>query len=419
MAKKIDRLEDLELKNTIQSHIQNSLGFLGGTLSAEREKSLEYYQGDKLGNEIDGRSQVVSTDVADTIESLLPNLLRVFTASDKVVVCEPVKADDAPLADQATAYLNHVFYKENDGFQLLYNFFKDALLEKNGILKIYYDKIQKVEYETYQNLTQAEKDALNDTQDEIEVVEETITVDEKAKENFEKQIESLQQQGLNTEEVQTPNFNLYNCKIKRTNTKGSIKVQSVPPEEFLIDRMAVKLEDANFVSHRVQMTRSELISMGYDKEDVESLPTSDASTLNTERLARYQNIEDFPFNTSDNISTQLVTVYENYVRYDADGDGIAELRKILSVGESSEFVLENMPCDSIPFVSVTPIPMPHRFYGRSVSELVEDIQLMKSTVMRQLLDNMYLTNNNRVAVMDGMVNMDDLLNIKTWWCSKN
>ena len=409
MAKKIERLEDLELKNTIQSHIHNSLGFLGGTLSSEREKSLEYYQGDKLGNEIDGRSQVVSTDVADTIESLLPNLLRVFTASDKVVVCEPVKADDAPLADQATAYLNHIFYKENDGFQLLYNFFKDALLEKNGILKIYYDKTQKVEYETYENLTQAEKDALNDTQDEIEVVEEKITTDEKAKETFENQIKALEQQGVNIEEVETPNFNLYNCKIKRIISKGNIKVESVPPEEFLIDRTAIKLEDANFVAHRVQMTRSELISMGYDKEDVDSLPTSDASTLNTERLARYQNIEDFPFNTSDNQSTQTITVYENYVRYDADGDGIAELRKILSVGDSSEFILENMPCDSIPFVSVTPIPMPHRFYGRSVSELVEDIQLMKSTVMRQLLDNMYLTNNNRVAVMDGMVNMDDLL----------
>ena len=409
MAKKIERLEDLELKNTLQSQIHNSLGFLGGTLSSEREKSLEYYQGDKLGNEIDGRSQVVSTDVADTIESLLPNLLRVFTSSDKVVSCEPVKADDAPLADQATAYLNHIFYKENDGFQLLYNFFKDALLEKNGILKIYYDKTQKVEYETYENLTQAEKNALNDTQDEIEVVEEKIITDEKAKETFENQIKTLEQQGVNTEEVQTPNFNLYNCKIKRIISKGNIKVESVPPEEFLIDRTAIKLEDANFVAHRVQMTRSELISMGYDKEDVDSLPSSDASTLNTERLARYQNIEDFPFNTSDNQSTQTVTVYENYVRYDADGDGIAELRKILSVGDSSEFILENMPCDSIPFVSVTPIPMPHRFYGRSVSELVQDIQLMKSTVMRQLLDNMYLTNNNRVAVMDGMVNMDDLL----------
>ena len=101
--KRIKRLEDQDLKNILQSHITNALGFLGGTLSTQREKSLEYYQGDKLGNEIDGRSQVVSTDVADTIESLLPNLLRVFTASDKVVNCEPVRAEDAPLAEQATA----------------------------------------------------------------------------------------------------------------------------------------------------------------------------------------------------------------------------------------------------------------------------------------------------------------------------
>ena len=405
MAKKIERLEDLELKNTLQSHIHNSLGFLGGTLSSEREKSLEYYQGDKLGNEIDGRSQVVSTDVADTIESLLPNLLRVFTASDKVVVCEPVKAEDAPLADQATAYLNHIFYKENDGFQLLYNFFKDALLEKNGILKIFYDESQKVEYETYKNLT--DKDYEDLTSDEsVEIIDHTEkpdTLAEQAAEQFEAQME---QQGI---DIDLPEPKLHDCKIKRTITEGKIKVESVPPEEFLIDRSAIKLEDANFVAHRVQMTRSELVSMGYDKEDVDSLPSSDASTLNTERLARYENIDDFPFDTSDTKTTQKVTVYENYVRYDADGDGIAELRKVLSVGESSEFILENMPCDHIPFVSVTPIPMPHRFYGRSVSELVEDIQLMKSTVMRQLLDNMYLTNNNRVAVMDGMVNMDDLL----------
>jgi len=405
MAKKIERLEDLELKNTLQSHIHNSLGFLGGTLSSEREKSLEYYQGDKLGNEIDGRSQVVSTDVADTIESLLPNLLRVFTASDKVVVCEPVKAEDAPLADQATAYLNHIFYKENDGFQLLYNFFKDALLEKNGILKIFYDESQKVEYETYKNLT--DKDYEDLTADEsVEIIDHTEkpdTLAEQAAEQFEAQME---QQGI---DIDLPEPKLHDCKIKRTITEGKIKVESVPPEEFLIDRSAIKLEDANFVAHRVQMTRSELVSMGYDKEDVDSLPSSDASTLNTERLARYENIDDFPFDTSDTKTTQKVTVYENYVRYDADGDGIAELRKVLSVGESSEFILENMPCDHIPFVSVTPIPMPHRFYGRSVSELVEDIQLMKSTVMRQLLDNMYLTNNNRVAVMDGMVNMDDLL----------
>ena len=403
--KRIKTLEDQDLKNILQSHINNALGFLGGTLSTQREKSLEYYQGDKLGNEIDGRSQVVSTDVADTIESLLPNLLRVFTASDRVVNCEPVKAEDAPLAEQATAYLNHIFYKENDGFVLLYNFFKDALLEKNGILKVYYDDTVTVEHETYRNLTDQEYQDIID-QDDVQVVKHSEKEDELGEESLEQFENQMSQAGL---DLDLPTPKLHDLEIKRTLKKGKIKVDSIPPEEFLIDKNCIKLDEANYVAHRVDITRSELISMGYNKDDVESLPASESAILNTEKFARYKNIDDYPFNTSQDKSTQTVTIYENYVRYDYDGDGIAELRKIVSVGESSEQILENVPCDHIPFVSVTPIPMPHRFYGRSVAELVEDIQLMKSTVMRQLLDNMYLTNNNRVAIMDGMVNMDDLL----------
>ncbi len=406
MAKKITRIEDPKLRGILQSHITNSLGFLGGTLSTQREKSLEYYQGESLGNEIEGRSQVVSTDVADTIESLLPNLLRVFTSSEKVVVCEPVRSDDTAIAEQATAYLNHIFYKENDGFQLLYNFFKDALLEKNGILKVYYDKTENVEYETYENLTDEEYSILKNDPS-IETIEHTEREDEAAAESLEQfEDQMAMQQGI---DLDLPLPMLHNCKLKRITKKGKIKVESIPPEEFLIDKEAVKLDDANFVAHRVYMTRSELVSMGYDKDDVAGLASSDSSILNTERLARFQNIDDYPLDTSQDPSTQRITIYENYVRYDYDGDGIAELRKITTVGENSEQVLENVACDSIPFVSVTPVPMPHRFYGRSVSELVEDVQLMKSTVMRQLLDNMYLTNNNRVAIMDGMVNMDDLL----------
>jgi hypothetical protein len=403
--KRIKRLEDQDLKNILQSHITNALGFLGGTLSTQREKSLEYYQGDKLGNEIDGRSQVVSTDVADTIESLLPNLLRVFTASDKVVNCEPVRAEDAPLAEQATAYLNHIFYKENDGFVLLYNFFKDALLEKNGILKVYYDDTVTVEHETYRNLTDQEYQDIID-QNDVQVVKHSEKEDELGEESLEQFENQMSQAGL---DLDLPTPKLHDLEIKRTLKKGKIKVDSIPPEEFLIDKNCIKLDEANYVAHRVDITRSELISMGYNKDDVESLPASESSILNTEKFARYKNIDDYPFNTSQDKSTQTVTIYENYVRYDFDDDGIAELRKIVSVGENSEQILENVPCDHIPFVSVTPIPMPHRFYGRSVAELVEDIQLMKSTVMRQLLDNMYLTNNNRVAIMDGMVNMDDLL----------
>ena len=407
--KKIIELSDPKLRSLLSNQIENALGYLGGNLSESRRKSLEYYLGDKLGTEIDGRSQVVSTDVADTIESILPNLLRVFTASDKVVRCEPVTAEDVPLAEQATAYLNHVFYKDNNGFQLLYNFFKDALIEKNGFLKIYYDESEKVEFETYKNLSKAEKDLLEDTKDEIEIIEEEEIEDETAKEQFEALLEQYEDQGADVSQVQEPDFILYNCKIKRTKKTGKIKIESVPPEEFLIDRNAKSIDDADFVSHKVLMSRSDLVAMGYDEDEVNDLPTSEEDIYNTEEITRQRNIDEYPVDSATDKSTEKVLIYESYVKYDYDEDGIAELRRIVSAGDDGSMVLENMPCDNVPFVTVTPIPMPHRFYGRSISELVEDIQLMKSTVMRQLLDNMYLTNNNRVAIMDGMVNMDDLL----------
>jgi len=409
MAKKNKEISNIELQSLLSNQIQNALGYLGGQLSDSRTKSLEYYLGDKLGTEIDGRSQVVSTDVADTIESLLPNLLRVFTASDKVVHCEPMTAEDVPMAAQATAYLNHVFYKENDGFQLLYNFFKDALIEKNGFLKIYWDDSEKVDYETYENLSIVEKEALQDTKDEIETVEEEVFEDESAKEEFEKVLEQYQAQGVDTSQVQVPNFDLYNCKIKRIKKTGRVKIESIPPEEFLIDRSAKTIEDADFVSHKVLMTRSDLVAMGYPQDEIDELPKSDLDIYNDEQNVRLTDVDDYNISSATDTSTEKVLVYESYVKYDYDEDGIAELRKIVSAGSDGNHILSNMPCDNVPFVTITPIPMPHRFYGRSIAELVEDVQLMKSTVMRQLLDNMYLTNNNRVAVMDGMVNMDDLL----------
>ena len=393
MAKKNKEISNIELQSLLSNQIQNALGYLG----------------DKLGTEIDGRSQVVSTDVSDTIESLLPNLLRVFTASDKVVHCEPMTAEDVPMAAQATAYLNHVFYKENDGFQLLYNFFKDALIEKNGFLKIYWDDSEKVDYETYENLSIVEKEALQDTKDEIETVEEEVFEDESAKEKFEEVLKQYEMQGVDISQVQVPNFNLYNCKIKRIKKTGKVKIESIPPEEFLIDRSAKTIEDADFVSHKVLMTRSDLVAMGYPQEEVDELPKSDLDIYNDEENVRLSDVDDYNISSATDTSTEKVLVYESYVKYDYDQDGIAELRKIVSAGADGHHILSNMPCDSVPFVTITPIPMPHRFYGRSISELVEDVQLMKSTVMRQLLDNMYLTNNNRVAVMDGMVNMDDLL----------
>ena len=401
-----DKTTEFELRNIIGQEINNAMGYMGGNLSSQRKKSLEYYMGEPLGTEIDGRSQVVSTDVADTVETILPNLLKIFTASDQTVKCEPVKAEDVALAEQATNYINYIFNKDNNGFSILYNWFKDALIEKNGIVKVYWDESEKVEQETYENLNDQEYKILLDN-DDVEVVQEESFVDEKAKQQLEEIKALAEAQGQVMEDIPTPK--LHNCIIKRTSSSGKVKIENIPPEEFLIQRSAKSIEDADFVAHRVLKTRSELIQMGFDRDIIEDLPTQNNITFNDERLARFSDIDESPLNDAPDESTQDIEIYECYVKCDMDGDGIAELRKVIVAGSEASTILENMPCDFIPFCSLTPVPMPHRFYGRSVSELVEDVQLVKSTVMRQLLDNMYLTNNNRVAIMDGMVNLDDLL----------
>ena len=396
-----DKVTNEQLRAIINSEINNSIGFMGSNLTSQRKKSMEYYMGEKLGTEIDGRSQVVSTDVADTIETILPNLLRIFTASDQVVKCEPVKSEDVPLAEQATNYINYIFNKDNPGFSVLYTWFKDALLEKNGIVKVYWDDSTSVEQETYENLNDQEYQLLLDDEN-VEIVEESSVVDEKMKEAMDLLAAQATAQGQVVEEEETPM--LHNCVIKRTSKGGKVKIENVPPEEFLIQRTAKSIESANFVAHRVLRTRSDLIEMGFDPEIVENLPTSNNIILNDERLTRFSDIDQSPFNNAPDETTQEIEIYECYVKVDMDGDGVAELRKVCVAGESGYEILSNESCDNIPFCSLTPIPMPHRFYGRSVAELVEDVQLIKSTVMRQLLDNMYLTNNNRVAIMDGSVN---------------
>ena len=408
-------LDDYNIQGILGDHIKNSYGYYESELTDSRRKANEYYFGEGFGNEVEGRSQVVSTDVADTIESILPPLLRIFTASDNIVRVEPVTQEDVKIAEQATDYLNHIFNKDNDGFTALYTMFKDALLQKNGIVKVYWDDSEKVERETYQKLSEDEFTMLVD-EDGVEVLEHTEYKDE----TFEKEKEKAREQlGLDPDSLRAsmaeeqldsiPTPNLHDVVISRTQTFGRVKIEPIPPEEFLIERQAKSLKDATFICHKVPTSRSTLIEMGFDHDKVYGLPIENKERYNSERAVRYRNIDDDYDRVVGDSATEEVIVYESYIKIDMDGDGIAELRKITSAGEGGYTILDNVPVDSHPFCSITPIIVPHRFYGRSVSELVEDIQLIKSTVMRQVLDNMYLTNNNRVAVMDGQVNLDDLL----------
>ena len=386
------KINEREIVSILDRELRASSGYIGGEIVSRRKKSLEFYLGKPFGNEQEGRSQVVSTDVSDTVESLMPSLMRIFTAGDRVFECEPVGSEDEEVAAQATDYLNYIFYKENNGFTALYAAFKDALIQKNGILKVYWDDSEKTTREEYKKLTEDEFNILV-ADDEIKVSQHTAYTEDLKDED-----------GITLDELV-----YHDCVVHKTISYGKVRIDPVPPEEFLIERRAKSIEDANFIAHKTTMTRTELIEMGYDADVVATLPVGDTNFYSEDKHVRFEDTDFSAPQDRGDKTTDNILIHECYARIDVDGDGKSELVKVCLAGDANYKVLGIDEIDTMPFISLTPIMMPHRFYGRSVSELVEDIQLVKSTVMRQMLDNMYLTNNNRIAVQDGQVAMDDLL----------
>ena len=387
-----------EIIGLVESEINGSSDYMDSEISSQREKAMEYFYGEPFGNEEDGRSQVVVTDVQDTLMWMMPSLMRIFTAGDRVVKFVPEGPEDEEVAEQATKYVNHVFYKQNDGFMVLYNMFLDALMQKVGVVKHYWEEVEKTTTETYQNLTEQEYSLLQQD-DELEVVEhqENVTITE--------QPDPFTGDIVQVEEV------FHDVTFARTSMEGKVTIENVPPEEFLINRGAKTLEDARFICHRSHKSKSELLQMGFDPDVVEDLPGyvggADDITTSQEYMARhaYDSTDVYP-NQSAADSEMVVQIYESYVKLDMDGTGISVLHKICHAGSE---LLDIEPIDYIPFSTICPIPIPHKFHGLSVAETVEDIQLIRSTLTRNLLDNMYLSNNGRFQVVEGQVNIDDLL----------
>ena len=382
-------MDEGTVKGIIENEIDNSIGYIDSETTEDRKTALEYYLRQPYGNEIEGRSSIVTGEVAEAIDGALPQLVRVFTTTEDIVYFEPRGQQDEESARQATDYCNWAFYRENDGMLILHNWFKDALLQKVGVVKSYWDEKTDVTKEEYKNLTEDELALLLSDQS-LKVVKQ--------------EIEYTETSDIMGNVIQVPSYEVY---VQRTEESGQVRIENVPPEEFLISKSAKTIEEATFVAHRRLMPRSELIAMGYDKDIVDNLPTYNDLEFSPERIARFPNGEQPDQNTSLDFSMQTLEVYECYIRIDEDEDGIAELRRIVYVGSE---ILEDEECDYIPFHSLCPIPIPHKFFGQSLADRTMDIQLQKSTITRQSLDNLYLTNNSRVGAVDGQVNMDDLLN---------
>ena len=379
------KITEEELVARIRDEITDSLGYMGDTISQQREKAMEYYYGLPFGNEVEGRSQFVDSTVQDTIEWIKPSLMRVFASGDEMVKFSPHGPEDVKMAEQASDYVNYVFTKDNPGWEILYSWFTDALLSKNGIVKVWWEDYEKEEREEYHNLDEVSLMAII-SDDDVEVIEHTETLEE--------------------------GVPYHDLVIKRKDYDGRIKIENVPPSEFLINREAKSIPEARFVCHRVRKTLSELREM-YPDEDIQAKELGgdeEGSMLNTEMEARYQfdnsSVYNWGFSTDREEALEEYWLHESYLQTDYDDDGITELRKVCTVGST---VLANEEIDNIPFVSLTPVKIPHKFYGLSMADLVMDLQLMKSTLMRNLMDNMYNQNFGRYAVLEGQANLDDLL----------
>lgn len=391
-------MTDDEVLALVRGEADASSSYIDSEVSSQRERAQEYFYGEPFGNEEEGRSQVVITDVQDTIMWMMPSLMRVFTSGKDVVRFSPQGPEDVQVAEQASKYVNHVFFKQNDGFSILYNFFFDALLQKVGVVKHYWEEIQKTSTDDYQNLTDQEFYFIKNS-DDVELVEHTEKVEVK------EVMDPATGQMVEVEEVS------HDATFVTNTIEGKVTVENVPPEEFLINRGAKSIEDARFVCHRSHKTRGDLIAMGFDQDIINDLPSfasgADDITTSQEYMARhaYDQTNVVPIGSSSE-SEESVEVFESYTKLDVEDTGIGVLYKIIHSGNE---ILEMEPCDNLPFSTICPIPVPHKFYGLSVAETVEDVQLVRSTLTRNLMDNMYLANNGRFQIVEGQVNIDDLL----------
>jgi hypothetical protein len=386
-------LEDMEIIAQIEAQENIAYGVNDSALSNDRAEAIDYYLGQPFGNEEEGRSQVVSYDVQDTIESALPQLLKVFVAGDKVVQFDPKGPEDQEAAEQETDYINHVVMEQNEGFKIFYVWFKDALLSKNGYVKVYAEEEEEEEEYEYKGLTDAQLQMLA-SDEGTEVLEHEGYPDPSI--NMDALYQQAMMNGVDPATIMQPM--LHDVKLKVTEKETEIHIENVAPENIMVsvEVNGPNLQDAKFVQHREVMQLAD-IAETFDKplDYIKSIMSDLRDTFEEESNAR--DIYDEEYDRA--IESQEALVKDTYIKLDG------ERYRVVVLGNT---VLYKEKCEYVPFACITPMIMPHRHIGRSYADLTMDIQLIKSTLIRGQLDNMYLANNGRYAISD-RVNLDDML----------
>ncbi len=391
-------LTEEEVKQALSREIEDSFGGLGSKIEEQRRLSIRYYQGKPIGTEIKGRSQVVSLDVLESIQWAMPSLMRMFTGGTRVVRFTPRPTNNPEEtakreqdAKDATEYINHIFEQQLDGYALMYDWMFTALLEKNGIAKAWWEERRYPEVQHFTGMTEEEVMSKLDEPDT-----DAISMDE------------------SSETIDGQELKVFDLVVRKWTIEKGIRAAAIPPEEFQIARRTIKLNDETmFSAHIKRVTVSELVSMGFPFDQIAELHSDDTPEYAQARVERLSEDETAPttYQSRNDAASRELWVTEAWIRIDEDGDGYSELRRILAVGHNALTILEDEEVAFNPFSSICPIPMAHKFFGNSLADLVMDIQAIRTTLLRQILDHIYLSVNPRLQVVEGKVEYEDLMSV--------
>jgi len=386
-----------ELLASLENSINAADSYAESEIGQQRDKGHRYYYGQPMGNERTGRSQHVSMDVFDAVESVKAMLMETFSADRDICRFDPQTAEDFVPAKMATALTNYIFYRENKGTKILHDVIHDALVAKTGIVKRYYKNYYEYDEETFEGLDEAGFSML--------ASDEAVTITEYAEE-----AQAVQAQDPQTGQMVEASQVMYSGELVRKIDKSKICIEVIPPEDFLITPRATDEEDADFCSHRTSRTRGELLSEGYDPELVQRLDEDkdlhEDGSLGRDSVDNYRHDDSYE---SDN-DREYVTIYESYMKKYRD-----DLQKcvVLKVLHSRRVLLDLEIVSEKPFRYFTPFPLPHRFHGMSLADVLFDIQKTQSSLKRGVVDHTFMTNTSRfIANLSLVKNPRDLLDNK-------
>jgi hypothetical protein len=426
-------LTEDELRTLTDAEIQDASAFCASEIAASRQKAEYYFlglaKGDLAPPSIEGRSSVVDTTVRNTVLGMEGPLIKTFCGTENVVEFTETTPDDADKAKLATEYLNHILRKKNPGYQIISTWIRDALLQKVGFVKVWWDSSDIESTEEYRGQAPEQLAILLDDT-EIEVTAQKSYEDAEAAKQKASTLQQMQAQLAQMAQAaaQDPNAAqqlqqaqaqyqafaaqptpmLYDITVKRTKTGGRLCIENVPYDEMLISRNCKRLADDTFKGHKVRRTIGYLRAAGYS--NVDALESDEAALVTPESTERSgvmgEDMSLRPGASAVDPDLREVWVTECYVKCDADGTGIPEWNKVVRSGKQ---LLERTKVDEHPFVALHSVPLAHRFFGLSLADLAMEHQRVKTSLHRAALDNIHLQVNGRHYAVKGKVNLDDLL----------